>query len=158
MRVAVTLSAILLVSALAGCDMRSQTAKDEMDKFSGTPTPTIAAATPEPPIDPADIVQANVDQQGDPISVSGFNQKKTVTCNKFNPVNVNGGSSQVTVKGPCRQMVVNGDGNTITIDAALSIVLNGDRNTVQYARYVNGKRPAVQDNAGSNTVEKISGK
>lgn len=156
MRISVALYSLLLIAAVSACDMRSETAKHEMEKFSGTPTPTISPLPTEAPIDPADIVQADVNQQGEPINVSGYEQKKVIACTKLNPVTVNGGSSVVTIKGPCRQITVNGDGNRITADAAMTITLNGDKNTVQYSRYVNGKRPFVTDNAGSNTVEKVA--
>ncbi|MEP6947338.1 MAG: DUF3060 domain-containing protein [Acidobacteriota bacterium] len=156
MKGSIALSCLLLATALAGCDMRSETAKREMEKFSGTPTPTFSPAPTEAPIDPSEVVNADLNLQGDPVNVSGYEQKKSIACTKFNPVTVNGGSSVITIKGPCRQIMVNGDGNRITIDAAIAIVLNGDKNIVQYARYVNGKRPFITDNAGSNTIEKIA--
>jgi Protein of unknown function (DUF3060) len=156
MKLTAALFSLFVLIAACGCDMRSQTAKDEMEKFSGTPTPTFSPAPTEAPIDPADAVAADINQQGEPINVSGYDQKKSVACTKLNSVNINGGRSQVGIKGPCRQIMVNGDGNHITLDAAIAITLNGDKNTIQYARYVNGKRPFIQDNTGSNTVEKIA--
>lgn len=155
MKILVALFCLLLLITLAGCDMRSETAKREMEKFSGTPTPAISPAPTEAPIDPSEVVQADVNQQGEPINVSGYDQKKSIACTKLNPVTVNGGRSVITIKGPCRHIMVNGDGNRITLDAAIAIVLNGDKNTVQYARYVNGKRPLLTVNAPGNTIEKV---
>lgn len=146
----------MIAAAVAGCDMRSGTAKEEMEKFSGTPTPALSPTPPEKPIDPAEVINVDAAVEGDKITINGSAQKKTVACTKLNRVMISGGSSTISITGACGQIMVNGNGNQLTIDAATEIVLNGDKNTVQYSRYVNGKRPVIKDNAGSNTIEKVS--
>lgn len=154
MRVLLTLSCLLLWSAFAGCDMRSDTAKSEMEKFSGTPTPTISPVPTEPPIDPADVVKVDIDQKGEAVSVNGDDQKKSVSCKKFSDAEINGYRNVITIKGPCRQIIINGESNRVYIDAAMTIMVNGDTNTIIYSRYVNGKRPIIKDNASGNSFEK----
>ncbi len=156
MRVLVMLACLLVVTALTGCDLRSDTAKREMEKFSGTPTPPISPKPTEVPIDPNDVVQVDINLEGERISVDGHDQKKSVACTKFDRVNINGGRHVVTVKGACRQIMVNGDSNQITLDAAMEIVINGEENTIKYSRYVNGKQPFIKENAAGNTIEKIA--
>jgi hypothetical protein len=68
---------------------------------------------------------------------------------------VNGDGSVINVAGVCRQIMINGDGNKITLDAAMEIVLNGSDNSMRHSRYANGKQPSVIDNRGGNIVEKI---
>lgn len=156
MRVLVTIFCLFLVATAAGCDMRSETAKREMDKFNGDPTPTITPAPTEPPIDPADVVQADVNTEGGTLSVNGQDQKKSLICKKLDRVTVNGDRCVVTIQGPCRQIVMNGDDNQITGDAAIEIVFNGNGNSVKYSRYVNGKRPIILGDAAGNTFEKVA--
>ena len=156
MRLFTTITSLLLVAAFAGCDLRSETAKREMEKFSGTPTPALSPTPPEAPIDPADVVQADVNIESEKITVNGYDQKKSIACSKLQRVMISGGRNTITIKGACRQIMINGDSNQITSDAAIEIVMNGNRNNVQYSRFVNGKRPIIKDNAGGNTVEKIT--
>jgi hypothetical protein len=153
---AITLSiGLLLILSFASCDLRSETAKEEMEKFNGpTGTPTPQPVT-QGPIDPADIVKVDTSQQGEEITVNGH-EKRKVTCAKFNRVAVNGELNEVTISGPCRQMMINGDNNTVKMDAAVEIVINGENNKVEYSRYANAKRPIVTDNGDDNAVEKAS--
>lgn len=69
---------------------------------------------------------------------------------------INGSRNVVTVKGACQRIMVNGDGNQIISDAAVEFVLNGEMNTANYSRFVNGKRPVVNDNGEGNVFEKTS--
>jgi hypothetical protein len=146
---------VLWIAILTSCDMRSGIAKKEMEKYELAPTPTIAPQPTGTPIDPADIVQVDVYQEGDTISIDGLKQNKTAACTKYNRVTVNGDDSIVTVKGACRQMMINGDRNKVTADAAMEFVFNGSENVVKYSRFPNGKQPSVIDNRGGNVVEKI---
>ncbi len=154
MRSLAVIFCVLVITTLIGCDLRSDTAKREMEKFSGTPTPTLTPAPAESPIDPSEIVQADPNLQGQTITVNGQDQKKAVVCKQLDRVMINGSNLAVTIKGACRQIMVNGSANHIDLDAAFEFVLNGDNNTIKYSRYVNGKRPIIQKNAAGNTVEK----
>ena len=156
MKVIATLSCLLLIATLAGCDLRSDTAKREMEKFSGTPTPPISPAPTEAPIDPADVVQVDTSLDGEKVTVNGSDQKKSIECKKYNSVAVSGGRNVITIKGACHQLTINGDRNEITAEAATTIMINGGNNTIKYARFANGKRPYIADNGPDNVVEKIS--
>src|SRR3954464_6178288 len=119
MKLLFTAICLLSIAILNSCDVRSGTAKEEMDKFSGTPTPTVTPVPTPTPIDPADIVQVDTTLEGDTLTVNGSKHNKTLTCKKFDQVMINASASVVTVSGVCRQIIVNGDGNQITADAAM---------------------------------------
>ena len=147
---------VLCIAILASCDMRSGIAKKEMEKYELAPTPTFAPQPTGTPIDPKDIVRVDVFQEGDTISIDGLKQNKSTACTKYNRVTINGDDSVITVKGACRQIMVNGDRNKITADAAAEFVFNGGENIVKYSRFPNGKQPSVIDNRGGNLVEKVA--
>ena len=146
---------VLSIAILASCDMRSGIAQKEMEKYELAPTPTFAPQPTGTPIDPSDVVQVDIYQEGDAISIDGFKLNKTAACTKYDRVKVNGDENVITAKGACRQIMVNGDRNKITADAASEFVFNGSENIVKYSRFANGKQPSVVDNQGGNTVEKI---
>ncbi|MFN2500918.1 MAG: DUF3060 domain-containing protein [Pyrinomonadaceae bacterium] len=148
---------LLSMSVFISCDFRSGIAKDEMYKFSGTPTPTTAPVfTPTPAaIDPAEVVQVDTSLDGETLSVSGDALKQSLTCPKYNSVRINGDTNNVTIKGTCRQVMVNGDNNNVTADAAMEFVFNGTSNTLKYSRYANGKWPSITQNQAGNLIEKI---
>jgi hypothetical protein len=156
MKTLLTAVSLVLIAMFASCDMRSGTAKEEMEKFSGSPTPTISPTPTPTPINPADIVQVDTNQEGDTLTVNGTKQNKTVPCKKFDQVMINASASTVTVTGVCRQIMVNGSGNQITADAAMDFTFNGTDNTLKYARYANGKQPLITQNQAGNTVDKIA--
>ena len=147
----------LLALFIASCDLRSGTAKEEMEKFNGPAnTPAVQPAPTDEPVDPADIVDVDSEQQGDRITVDGYAKRQKVTCAKFNHVAVDGERNEVNIKGPCCQLIVNGDNNMVKMDAAYEIILNGEHIRVEYSRYANGKRPIVTDNGDDNVVEKVA--
>jgi hypothetical protein len=128
-----------------------------MEKFNGpSGTPVAQPAPTDEPVEPADIVEVDSDQQGDRITVNGYAKRQKVTCAKFNHVAVDGERNEVNIKGPCWQLIVNGDNNTVNMDAACEIILNGEHIRVEYSRYANGKRPIVTDNGDNNAVEKAA--
>jgi hypothetical protein len=155
MRVTTLLTGLLLIASISSCDLRSETAKEEMEKFDGpSKTPTPQPAATDGPVAPGDVVEVDTSLRGDAITVNGY-EKRRLTCAKFNRVAVNGERNEVTITGPCSQMMINGDNNTVKMDAAAEIVINGEHNKVEYARYANGKRPFVTDNGGDNAIEKV---
>ncbi|MEJ7624527.1 MAG: DUF3060 domain-containing protein [Pyrinomonadaceae bacterium] len=142
---------------LSACDVRSEIAKKNMEKYVSSPTPPVSPPPPAgTPIDPADIVEVDVNQEGKTITIDGDRQNKTVACPKFDRVMVNGDDNRVTVSGACGQIMINGDTNQITADASMEIVLNGSANLVKYSRLLNGRPPTVADNKDGNVIEKIS--
>jgi hypothetical protein len=146
----------LAIVILASCDLRSGIAREEGEKLNGTPTPTVSPTPTLEPIDPADIVQVDTSQTGDELAINRNQPNKTVACTKYNDVQVNGDSHNVTITGVCSEITVNGDNNRVTADAAMRFVVNGDGNTIDYLKFPNGQRPSVKDNGGGNVIEKIS--
>lgn len=147
---------LLSVAIGSSCDLRSDTAKKEMEKFSGTPTPTFSPTPTLAPIDPADVVRVEPGSQGGVIPLHGTKPKETANCTKFDEVKINSSRGETIITGTCSIITVNGDGNTITADAAAEFVFNGTENKVTYTRYVNGARPIVTQNQAGNEVEKVA--
>lgn len=155
MRPLTALFSLSLVVTLSSCDFRSETAKREMEKYTATPTPRSPTPT-EAPIDPADVVRVDSDLDGTIINADGNDGKKTASCTKYDRVRVNGSRSTVTIKGACKQIMINGDGNQVASDAVSEFVINGSENMITYTRFVNGKRPMIKQTAEGNTIEKVA--
>ena len=159
MKVLLGLSLFIFSAAFSmSCDLRSGTSKEEMDKFSGTPTPVPSPAATEKPIDPADSVAVDTSVEGELLGVNGDQQSKTIACTKYNNVTINGDACVVAITGVCRRIMVNGNGNKITADAASEFLFNGSQNYLTYSRFPNGKRPIVTQNRPDNTVEQVPAK
>jgi hypothetical protein len=153
----ITIFLVFVFAASVACDLRSGTAKKEMERFdTPPPAPLPLPSAAASPVDPADVVEVDTSTEGEIVGVNGYSENKSVSCNKFDRVMVNGGRNSLTVKGPCRRIMVNGDDNRISADAVMDIVFNGSGNSVTYSRAVNGKRPTVTQNQQGNTVEQIS--
>lgn len=150
------ISIVFLFVSLASCDVQSEIAKKSVEKYAPTPTPSISPTPDETPVNPADTRTADTTLQGDTVSVNDPGEKRRAICDKYNRVMVNNSGTVVTVKGVCRQILINGGRNDITVEAAAEVIFNGDENTVRYSHYANGKRPTVSDNGTGNTTEKFS--
>lgn len=148
-------SVVSSIVILVSCDLRSETAKKEMEKFESPPTPAVLLSPTPTPADPADIINIDTSVEGDLISANGHGQISKQACTKFNRLLVNGDDGIVTVSGVCRQIMINGDRNKITADAVMEFVLNGSDNIVKYSRFLNGKQPSVIENRPGNIIEKI---
>lgn len=144
------LTFLIMALALTACGP-SGTAQKEMEKFSGTPTPTFAPTPEQTPVPLSDIVNVDTSQDGPILSVNG-EPTKTLNCDKYNQVSINGDNSVVTLKGACLRVTVNGDGNKITAEAADLFVFNGTGNRATYSRFINGIKPLVTDNQSGNEV------
>ena len=147
---------ILAGSTFTSCDVRSGIAISEMEKFDSSPTPSISPTPTPEPVDPADIVEVDTTIDGRPITVDGYEIKRSINCTKNNRVMINGNDNTVDIKGVCRRVMVNGDTNKITLDAAIEYVFNGTENTLSYSRFANAKRPLIVENRPGNTIEKIA--
>ena len=156
MRLSIFITTICIVLLTAACEVQSDMAKKSVEKYQSSPTPPIVKATPEPPIDPADVVTVDTSTPGPPISVNQAAGKKPVDCAKFNNVNVNADKQEVVIKGACNKLMINGDGNRITGVAFNEIVINGTDNTIEHSKYLNNRRPVIDDNARGNTVSKVA--
>jgi hypothetical protein len=144
----------LIISFISACDVQSGITKKSVEKFESSPTPEITKATPEPPIDPADIVTVDTSLPGPPIAVNKSAGKKPVDCTKYNNVTVNADRQEFVIKGACQKLMINGDGNRITGTAFNEIVINGSDNKIEHLKYINGRRPIIADNSSGNEVKK----
>lgn len=156
MKNALLIFSLVAVAFAAACDVQSGITKNAVEKYGPTPTPSVMPTPVEEPIDPADVVQVDTSLNGPMIPVNESQQKKTVNCDKFNQVQVNGSDAEITVKGACSNITVNGNGNRIAMEAVSTITFNGNDNKVTYSRIANGKRPFVTDNKRTNTTEQAS--
>ncbi len=152
--IAFPLTSLILICT--SCDLRSGTAKEEMEKWETKPTQAITPSPTPTPVDPTEIVTVDTSTEGDRLSANGHTQQSTVACTKFNRLLVNGNDAVVNVTGACRQIMVNGDRNKIRLDAAMEFVLNGSENEIKYSRYVNGKAPSIVENKTGNIIEKVT--
>jgi hypothetical protein len=91
---------------------------------------------------------------GEDIVIGGHDLKKTVTC-KGNNVVVDANDSQLTLKGQCNEVRVNGSTNVITIDVVASIVLESADNTVRWRKAAQGDKPKIVDRSTGNKVEQV---
>lgn len=77
------------------------------------------------------VYAKSAETAGVDVKVEGDNLEKTVRCNK-NTVRVMGSGSRLVVMGPCAEVSVEGDGNSIEVQQANRIVTRGNRNNVLY--------------------------
>ena len=145
------LSALAAV-AIAGCDVQSGMTRKSLEEYTKTPEP-VPSISPEPPIDPADVIKADISLTGPDISVNLAEGSRSVNCTKYNRVLINAHGQKVTIKGACRQLMINGDKAIVNAEGLAEIVFNGDNNSVSHSKFVNGNRPNVSDNGSGNGVE-----
>lgn len=139
---------------VTGCEVQSGITKKSVENYSPTPAPEKTVGVVEEPIDPADIIQADVSTQGPQIFISESTDKNNIDCSKYNRVMINRSGQEIKIKGVCSQLMINGDNNQVVAVAFSEIVLNGSANIVEYSKYANGKKPVVTDNTKENTVVK----
>lgn len=147
--------ALMICSFVSACDVQSGITKKSVEKYAPTPTPERTVEVVEK-IEPADFVNVDTTAQGPQLSINKTTNKTTVDCNKYNKVVVNGNAQEISIKGVCKQLMINGDKNQIVAVAFSEIVLNGFENNVQYSKYANGKKPLITDNGKENTILKAN--
>jgi hypothetical protein len=146
---------ICVVVVLNACDVQSGIASKSVEKYTTTPTPQPSVA-PEEPIDPADVVTVDATQEGPKLTVKKITDNTALSCDKYNRVAINIDDKSFKITGICKELMINGDRNQVTMSAASEIVVNGAANNVKYSKYANGKRPFVKDNGGTSSVEKVA--
>ena len=151
-----TLHFVLIIgSFLNACDVQSGITKKSVEKYAPSPTPEKTVEVVEQ-IDPADIVSVDPAVEGPQLSVNKGDNKTTLDCSKYNRVQINDDARDVTIKGICKRLMINGDRNQVAAAALSEVALNGSGNTVQYSKYVNGKKPVITDNGKDNTISKTT--
>ena len=139
----------------ASCNVQSGITQDSLEKYKPTPTPERIAQPTEEPIDPAEIVNVDTSAPGPTLSVNRETDKANLNCDKYNRVTINASSMEVNITGACSRIVVNGRQNRVTAVAATEITTFGRDNTVEYSKYVNGKKPVIADSSGTNTISRV---
>jgi len=146
---------LVIGSLLTACDVQSGITKKSVEKYAPSPTPEKTVEVVEQ-INPADIVSVDAAVEGPQLSVNKGDNKTSLDCNKYNRVQINDDARDVTIKGICKRLMINGDRNQVAVAALSEIALNGFGNTVQYSKYTNGKKPVITDNGRDNTISKTS--
>ena len=57
MRMSIAIACVLFIAILASCDVRSETAKRDMEKFKSAPIPESSPLPIATPVDPKDVVE-----------------------------------------------------------------------------------------------------
>jgi len=147
--------AFVLLSVLLGCNAESEVSKGNASGNQATPTPERLVRVGDK-VDPSDVVQAEISEPGPTLLVSEETDKKNLKCDKYNRVMINSSDNKITISGACSQIMVNGHRNQISAVGAAEITTYGSENTVEYSKFVNGKKPVITDTSGSNTINKIN--
>ena len=156
MKYAALTTAFALSMFVSGCDDQSGITQKSLEKYQPTPTPERIATPPEEPIDSADVLNVDVTLDGPTLSVNQETDKKNLNCDKYNRVTVNADDQKVKITGGCSKIVVNGRGNQIDAVGATEIIAYGQNNTINYSKYVSGKKPLITDTSGTNTITKVA--
>lgn len=153
-KVLITVVAVVAIG-LAGCQAETETSKKSVEELKPSSTPARIQQTPEP-VDPADVVNADITKQGETLFADEDDGKKSLNCKEYNRVMVNGSGNEVTITGVCSQITVNGHRNKVSAVASAEIIAYGTGNEITYSKLANGKKPVVTDTSGSNTVTKAA--
>src|SRR4030095_8202063 len=140
MKIIALYAAVILFTFQSACDVQSGITKKSVEKYAPTPTPEKTIAAVEQ-IDPADIVNVDTTVDGPQLSINKGDNKTNLDCNKYNRVQINDDARNVTIKGVCKRLMINGDKNQIIAAGLSEITLNGFGNDIQYSKYANGKKP-----------------
>ena len=156
MKYAALTTAFTFCMFVSGCDVQSGITQKSLEKYQPTPTPEKIATPPEEPIDPADVLNVDITLDGPTLSVNQVTDKKNLNCDKYNRVTVNADDQKVKITGGCSKIVVNGRGNQIDAAGATEIIAYGQNNTINYTKYISGKKPLITDTSGTNTITKVA--
>jgi hypothetical protein len=80
------------------------------------------------------------------------NHTTSIACKTGDSAEIAGNGNKVTVTGECANVRVTGNSNTVSIDAAESIDVLGNKNTVTWKRGLGGKDAAVSNPGTDNKV------
>lgn len=89
--------------------------------------------------------------RGAAIVVSDNRVARTVDC-AGGSVTVDGNGNTLSLNGECPSVEVNGNGNVLRVEAAGSISVMGNRNTVTWSRGIGGSSPQVSNLGTGNSV------
>ena len=112
--------------------------------------------------DDADEKVVEVDQNG-PLPaakdgtwiVEGQGRTETHACAANEDVRLDGQGHTITLTGPCRNIVVNGQGSVVTTDVAAKIEANGMNNQVKWKKAASGKKPVISLSGMNNAAPQV---
>lgn len=84
--------------------------------------------------------------------VDGQGRTESHTCAANEDVEVTGQGHVLTLNGPCRSIVVSGQGSVVTTDVAGSINVSGMGNKVRWKAALTGKKPKVSSSGMDNSI------
>ncbi len=84
----------------------------------------------------------------DEVKVEGTHLEQTSRCNKGGVIRVVATDSRLSIRGDCREVIVDGGSNWILVEHARRIVMHGSRNTVLYQ----DRATRVEDRGAANSV------
>lgn len=90
---------------------------------------------------------------GESLSLKGVGETKTVACNG-RKIMINGTKNDYTLTGECPRVLVNGASQTVSIEKAGTINVNGANNAVKYSEGIGGKTPRISKAGVNNSVDK----
>jgi hypothetical protein len=134
------------------CEVQSGISKKSVEKYVETPTPE-PVAPKEEPIPPDAIVEVDTSIEGPQIPVSDPKARKEIRCDKFNRVSLNFDDGSLKITGGCERIMINGSRNEVLVEGVASIHFNGNENTLRHSKFLNGKRPMLNDNGQGNVLE-----
>jgi hypothetical protein len=132
----------------------------EVTANSTTTTPTDLArskaapaqsSTPAAPHDSVGERSTSVSSSDDGVSVLTDNGTHTIEC-RGRRVLVAGSGNRLTLDGPCPEVQISGDRNTVDIDVAGRINVPGTGNTVSWFRASNGQEPRTSVTGNRNRI------
>lgn len=147
------ISLLLLLTFLNSACESPPPAANSPSSDRTTPTPERLARVEEK-FDPSDVIEADISDPGPTLLVSEETDRKDLKCDRYNRVMINSSDNKISITGACNQILVNGHRNRVTAAGAVEIIAYGSENTVEYSKYVNGKRPMITDTSGTNTISR----
>lgn len=79
---------------------------------------------------------------------------RTATCGDGTSVTIDNDNVDLTVTGPCGELIINGDNTTVTAERVRAIAFNGDSNKVTYS---SSEKPSITGSGKDNRAVKSDG-
>ncbi|MER2562001.1 MAG: DUF3060 domain-containing protein [Myxococcaceae bacterium] len=87
--------------------------------------------------------------------VEGQGRTESHVCAANEDVRLDGQGHTITLTGPCRNIVVNGQGSVVTTDVAAKIEANGMNNQVKWKKAATGKKPVISLSGMNNAAPQV---
>jgi hypothetical protein len=87
------------------------------------------------------------------VTIDKNDVKRTIDC-AGGSVTVEGNGCVLVLKGDCSTLKVNGNNNTVTVEAVAEISTQGNRNKVTWTRGAGGRPPKISNPGTGNTIKR----